>query len=378
MLNKIASKYIVKKQALQKVASAYLEKRAYDESDLFHPANLMQSFMGKETEWDAADPYNDKYWIRTKLRWNPDENIPTGKFDKQGRPIMHPKRESSVAFGPGQATEAFAYTVADHSPAMRAFINRVGGAGYRSSRIHGRSLKQSRDNYTPEGFDINFDYGGNWGGLSKDDKRLYLQGMYDAYGAMAEKFPAHKYTSDKDRLAAMAKYYYPKADQAYIDAVWSKLNDPSRARYVPEDFEIADLGEYYVSDSKRLADFKHKVHPYTGYRYVGGGAQPIVGTNRRPVKTPKPVVPNTNTPKPVVQNANTPNPNVRPSNAVNNTPGTFEDYTVVKNDTLSDLAHKRGFRKADAARWVDEVVKLNNLPNANTIGVGKKLRLPLR
>lgn len=33
MLNKIASKYIVKKQALQKVASAYLEKLAYDKYD---------------------------------------------------------------------------------------------------------------------------------------------------------------------------------------------------------------------------------------------------------------------------------------------------------------------------------------------------------
>lgn len=114
------------------------------------------------------------------------------------------------------------------------------------------------------------------------------------------------------------------------------------------------------------------------YGFQLGVITPAATPNKTQVKTPTTVVPTTNTPKPVVQNTPTSNPNVRPSNAVNNAPGTFEDYTVVKNDTLSDLAHKRGFRKADAARWIDEVVKLNNLPNANTIQIDKKLRLPLK
>lgn len=58
MLNKIASKYIVKKQALQKVASAYLEKLAYDKYDDYD--HFYGAIANAETGGEK-----DR-WIRTK------------------------------------------------------------------------------------------------------------------------------------------------------------------------------------------------------------------------------------------------------------------------------------------------------------------------
>lgn len=300
MLNKIASKYLMKQQALQKVASAYLEKLAYDKYDDY------DHFYGAIANAETGSE-KDR-WIRTR-------GVPG---------------ESSSAWGEVQLTkykadDYFDRFKEDMAP-YKEFYDTVLNPMYVNFLEYGREPNKP-------GYDPRWEYGAYGIRLTDEQKEMY-RNMTKAMMRIDER---------EARRIFKEQGINPTADQLFQKRIelWR--------------------GKPLSSDKRYKTDF---------YSYWNN-----------PPKTQTPTVntqPAISTPKPVVQNANTPNPNVRPSNAVNNAPGTFEDYTVVKNDTLSDLAHKRGFRKADAARWVDEVVKLNNLPNANTIGVGKKLRLPLR
>lgn len=250
----------------------YVNKEA-NGNDLWTASNVMQAFMGAESGWVASDPYNDTYWIRTKARWNPDKDVWDGSYDKYGNKKMVPIRSSSTAFGPGQATEQFMFEQAKTSPAMRKFWNTIGRDGYKNSRIHGTSEKNFRAKKFIKGYDKNYDYGGNWGGISQRSKELYLQGMYDAYGSLINKFSNNKYASDRDRLYAMAKHYHygadPIPDEAkfnkYVDEIYGYLTDAQRAKYSPKPLKIENMPADLTSDHKHLVGKTLPRYPYTGY-----------------------------------------------------------------------------------------------------------------
>lgn len=89
--------------------------------------------------------------------------------------------------------------------------------------------------------------------------------------------------------------------------------------------------------------------------------------------TPVPTTPGAGTPtaQPRVTGTTTPLTAGTPT-----TPSAAGDYTVVSGDTLSSICEKVKPAGMSVSDCVDQVVRLNNLANANDLSVGQRLRVP--